>query len=308
MELRQLGYFVAVAEERHFGRAAKRLHIAQPGLSQQIKALERSVGAVLFDRETRPLLLTDAGERLLPHARTIMQAASRAVEATRDAGPRSGPILKVGITAIGEYPAFARLLDSFSDRKPDVDVRVLPSMPNALVESLTRRTLDVGVAHPPFDWPDDAEQLQYLRLGDHEMLVVLPARHPLAVQKRVAREALLEEPVIAIPRDLAPAFTEHATRVFFGVYPHPRAMEVPDAIDRTTRFRLAAEGRGIAAIAVPAGSDPPPDRDDVVFRRLADPPPLIEYGLVWLEVNASATTDSFIEIAQESAEPRSRDR
>lgn len=300
MELRQLRYFVALAEERHFGRAAERLHIAQPGLSQQIKALERSVGAALFDRQTRPLLLTDAGERLLPYARTIVETASRAVEATREGAARPGPSLKVGITAIGEYPEFSRLLESFSRHEPGVDVRILPSMPDALVDSLTRRTLDLGVAHPPFDWPDDSEPPQYLRLGDQELLVVLPAGHRLASQERIRREDLLTEQVLGIPQDLAPKFTAHAIRVMFGVFPHPRSVDLPEAVDRDTRFRLVAENKGLGGIAVPANSDPPPDRDGVVFRRVDDPPALIEYGLVWLEINASPTTRSLVEMARAS--------
>jgi DNA-binding transcriptional LysR family regulator len=299
MELRQLRYFVALAEERHFGRAAARLHIAQPGLSQQIKALERSVGAVLFDREVRPLALTDAGARLLPHARTVLEAVSRAAEATGGAPPQPGPILKVGITAIGDYPEFARLIDSFMVREPDVDIRILPSMPDALVESLTRRSIDVGVAHQPLDWPEDTDRPRYLRLGEQEMLMVLPSDHRLASHDRIRREDLLKERVIGIPQDLAPKFTKHAIRVLFGVFPHPLATEVPEAVDRDARFRLVAEGKGLAGIAVPANSELQPDRDGVVFRRVADPPALIEYGLVWLEVNASPTTLSLVEIARE---------
>jgi DNA-binding transcriptional LysR family regulator len=298
MELRQLRYFVSVAEERHFGRAAERLHIAQPGLSQQIKALERSLGADLFDRESRPVALTEAGERFLPHARAIVEAASRAVEATRAAPAQPGPILKVGITAIGHYPEFARLVEVFTDREPHVDVRILPSMPNAMVDSLIRRTLDLGAAHQPLEWPEDMAPPRYLRLGHQEVLIVLPEGHRLASQARLKREDLLEEPVIATPRDVTPKFSEHVSRVLFGVYPHPRAVEVPDAVDRDTRFRLVAEGKGLAGMAVPANSELPPDRGRVAFRRVADPPALIEYGLMWLDVNACPATRSFIQVAR----------
>jgi DNA-binding transcriptional LysR family regulator len=298
MELRQLRYFVTLAEERHFGRAAERLHIAQPGLSQQIKALERSVGGDLFDRGARPVALTVAGERLLPHARAIVEAASRAEEATRATPTRPGPILKVGITAIGHYPEFSRLVEVFTDREPHVDVRILPSMPASMVDSLVRRTLDVGSAHQPLEWPEEGESPRYLRLGYQEVLIVLPEGHRLASQARLKRQDLLEERVIATPRDVTPKFSEHVTRVMFGVYPHPRAVEVPDAVDRDTRFRLVAEGKGLAGLALPANSELPPDRGGVAFRRVADPPALVEYGLVWLDVNAGPATRSFIEVAQ----------
>jgi DNA-binding transcriptional LysR family regulator len=297
MELRQLRYFVALAEEGHFGRAAERLRIAQPSLSQQIKVLERSVGTTLFDREARPVVLTAAGTRLLPHARAMLEAASRAVEAAR-IPERPGSILKVGVTAIGNYPEFASLVETFADRAPEVDLRVLPSMPDAMVEALLRRSWDIGAIHQPLDWPEGAETARYLRLGEQEVLIVLPADHPLAALDRIDRDDLLRERVIGVPRDLAPRFAEHVTRTLFGVFPHPRAIEVPEAIDRDSRFRMVAEGKGLAGIAVPASAELPPVRDGVVFRRVADPPPLIEYGLVWFDVNASPATQSFIEVAR----------
>jgi DNA-binding transcriptional LysR family regulator len=297
MELRQLRYFVALAEEGHFGRAAERLRIAQPGLSQQIKVLERSVGTPLVDRYARPIALTAAGSRLLPHARAMLEAASRAVDATRD-GEGPGATLKIGVTAIGNYPEFSSLVETFTDRAPDVDVRVLPSMSDAMVDALLRRSLDVGAAHQPIDWPEVAETPRYLRLGDQEVLIVLPADHPLTRVGRIDRDDLLEERVIGTPQDLAPKFAQHVTRILFGVYPHPHAIDVPGAIDRDSRFRMVAEGKGLAGIAIPANTDPPSDRDGVVFRRVADPPALIEYGLFWFDVNASQATESFIEVAR----------
>jgi LysR family transcriptional regulator, benzoate and cis,cis-muconate-responsive activator of ben and cat genes len=299
MELRQLRYFVILAEESHFGRAAERLRIAQPGLSQQIKALERSLRTVLFDRDTRPVALTEPGRNLLPHARAIVEAASRAAEVVREGCPEPGPILKVGITAIGDYPEFVRLVEVFTGRRTDVDLRILPSMPDAIVESLIRRTLDMAVAHQPLDWPGGQEAPRYLRLGDQEVLVVLPALHPLARHERIERDDLLLERIIGVPQDLAPTFAEHVTRTLFGVYPHPHAVDIPEAVDRDSRFRLVAQGQGLAGIAVPARAGIPPDRGDVVFRRVADPPALIEYGLFWVDVNASQATRSFVEVAGE---------
>jgi DNA-binding transcriptional LysR family regulator len=297
MELRQLRYFVVLAEEGHFGRAAERLRIAQPGLSQQIKVLERSVGTTLFDRDARPIVLTAAGVRLLPHARAMLEAASRAVEAT-NSPERSDAVLKIGVTAIGNYPEFSRSVEAFSLCEPDIDVRVIPSMPDAMVEALLRRSLDVGAAHQPLDWPDGAEPPRYLPLGEQEVLVVLPSRHPLASVGPIDRADLLKEQVIGIPHDLAPKFAQSVIRKLFGVYPHPRSLDSPEAIDRDSRFRMVAEGKGLAGIAVPASPDLPPDRDDIVFRRVSDPPALIEYGLVWFDVNASPATRSFIEVAR----------
>jgi hypothetical protein len=167
-----------------------------------------------------------------------------------------------------------------------------------MVDGLIRRSLDIGAVHQPLDWPEGAEAPQYLRLGDQEILLVLPSDHRLASVGRIEREDLLDEPVLGIPQELAPRFAEHVIRALFGVYPHPRAVDLPQAIDRDSRFRMVADGVGISGIAVPVTAEPPSDRDGVVFRRVTDPPPLIEYGLVWFDVNGSQATTSFIEAAR----------
>jgi DNA-binding transcriptional LysR family regulator len=303
VELRQLRYFVILAEERHFGRAAGRLRIAQPGLSQQIKALERSVGATLFDREARPVALTEAGQRLLPHARAIVESATRAVEATRNARGRAGPVLKVGVPVIGRYPELGELVEAFRERHPEADLRLVPSMTPAMLQALSARTLDVAMVHQPYEWLDEAEAPDYVRLGNGELLIVLPVGHALARHEHVAREQLLEEPFVHSPDGLWPRFVESMHRTLFGVARHPRPVVVPDAIDPDSRVRLVAEGQGFTAISVPAGSDLPSTRDGVVFRRLQDPPALIEYGLAWLETNASPVTRSFVELGRGQRAP-----
>src|SRR5437870_1482036 len=196
-ELRHLRYFVAVAEELHFARAAERLRIAQPGLSQQIKALERSVGVELFKRDRRGVELTDAGRTLLGQARQVLELSERAVESTRVAATtRTGP-LKVGTSAIGNTPVANEVLMEFQARFPNVNVEILPGFTPPSIDALTRRALDAAIVFAPFESP---EGLRYLRLDRLELSVVLPTSHRLASLERVPRSELLKEPILEGPR------------------------------------------------------------------------------------------------------------
>jgi DNA-binding transcriptional LysR family regulator len=296
VELRQLRYFVAVAEERHFGRAAERLHIAQPGLSQQIQALERKVGAVLFDRGERPIELTAAGERLLPHARAMLEAADRALETTRDAARGKDALLKIGTPAVLTHPALISLDQTFRSRFPEVRIHMFPALPVHSIDELTSRRIDVAIVHVPFD---ATEPPNYLRLGELELVIVLPWEHRLASADRIPRAALLEAPFVSWPRNAAPRLTDYLRGLLFGDAEHRQVVEIPDLLP-DARVRLVGQGRGLSATLVPPNEEscPPPD---IVCRRLEDPVPRVEYGLAWFDVNASRWTSAFVDVAREIA-------
>jgi DNA-binding transcriptional LysR family regulator len=279
MELRQLRYFVAVAEERHFGRAAVRLHIAQPGLSQAIQSLERSLGARLFDREVRPVALTVTGEALLPEARRVIEAADRAMEV---AAPRSerGGTLEVGIPLVGHLPIVTRLAQLFQDEHPEVRVRVHPAFSPQSVQRLVRGEIDIAIVHSPFE---ASRMPRYLGLGEQEIVLVVPESHRLAHLERVPRAELMQEPFLAWPRSVNPVLVDHICRALFGMEEPPNVIEVPVGVDGSSRARLIEEGLAIAAETVPLPIDRLPEREGVVYRRLQDPPALLEYGLAWFD-------------------------
>src|SRR6186997_455470 len=128
MRLRQLEYFVAVAEERHFGRAAERLRVAQPGVSQQIKILERSLGAKLFIRGSDGVRLTEAGGALLDHARLVLELADRTSEIPRLVTNGKAGLLKVGTAAVHVHPVANRIIAEFRERFPLVDLELHPGL------------------------------------------------------------------------------------------------------------------------------------------------------------------------------------
>ena len=293
LELRQLRYFVAVAEERHFGRAAVRLGIAQPGLSQQIKRLERSIGTQLFLRDKRHVELTKAGEVLLDSARLAIEQAERAIQCTRAAAFGKTGLLKVGANARRVYPVGDELLREFADRFPHVEIEFHSGRVQHSIDELLRRRIDVAIVFAPYDAPD---HVRYLRLGAVEALIAVPSRHPLAKIDRIPRSALLSETFFAFPRHLNPPLVDHLRTSLFGGVEHPRLVEVAE---NTDLLMHVGAGEGIAAV------DPSLvelEISNVAFRRLEDPAPEFDYGLVWLDSAISPFLTWFLELAREVAD------
>jgi DNA-binding transcriptional LysR family regulator len=294
IELRQFRYFTAVAEERHFGRAAERLRIAQPGLSRQIKAMERQLGVQLFERHSRGVALTVAGEALLGQARLVIEFAGRAADTARLAMHGKTALIKVGTPAAGIHPGANDLLRTFQARNPKVGVEVHPGFVDQTMEALFRHALDVAIVIAPFT---DAESFRYLPLGSVELLAAIPAGHPLASFDRIPRSALLREPFLDWPRTMNPPLVDHLRQSLFGRSDHPQGVEVAD-VTEANRLLLVADGRGLAVPLFPSLAEL--KIPGVVFKPLAHPASL-EYGIAWLDVHVSPVARAFVDIAREIA-------
>ncbi|MFE9452365.1 LysR family transcriptional regulator [Streptomyces sp. NPDC006739] len=198
MELRQLTYFVAVAEELHFGRAAERLHIVQSAVSQQIQRLERELGAALFDRSPRRVRLTAAGERLLPEARAVLTAAEKARAAV--AAPA---VLRIG-TSTGLGAHLDRVLAAFAERAPDVPVELV-SLPVAeRLGSVAGGRLDAAFVRSA----DAPPGVRILPLWPDPLVAALPAAHPLAARPEIDLADLAALPLALTPRRTNPALVD----------------------------------------------------------------------------------------------------
>jgi DNA-binding transcriptional LysR family regulator len=291
-------YFVAVAEERHFGHAADRLGIAQPGLSQQIKALERSLGVLLLIRDSRGVRLTAAGEVFLEHARLAIEQAERAAATTRLAAVQGKKgLLKIGTRASGMPPRGSELLERFRDRHPEVQIDAFPGFAPQGVEGVTSHLLDAAILLSPFDGPPD---LRYLRLGTVEIIAALPEGHPLAAMERIPRSDLLQETVIDYPSTVNTRLVRHIRDLLFEGREPPKRLEVAEFVE-VGRLLRVKEGRGVATtLSFLAEQLPVPG---VVFRPFCDPVPYIEYGVVWLDGGVSPSLPLFLEMAREVAEP-----
>jgi DNA-binding transcriptional LysR family regulator len=187
MELRQLRYFVTVAEELHFGRAAERLHIVQPAVSQQVQRLERELGVELFDRSPRRVTLTEAGTRLLPEARAVLAAAARLTAVA--AGTRSAPsaTLRLGTSAgLGDH--LDRLLERLA---PGMRVELVSGPTAERIERVLGGSLDAAFVRGPVEHPD----LRRIPVWTDPLLVAISARHPLAGQAEIKLSDLAPFPL-----------------------------------------------------------------------------------------------------------------
>ena len=210
MELRHLRYFVAVAEELNFRRAAERLHIAPPPLSVQIRKLEAEIGTELLSRQARGVRLTEAGKVFLEQARQVIAGARRGVTLAREAGQGEIGQLAIGYNAPAGFLIFPRVVPSYRLARPRVQLTFHAlNMPQQL-EGLQREELDLGVIWLPLR----AEGFDVQELVHEPLIAVLPATHRLADQKSVSIRQLSREPMILPSRTLHEEVHEEITRAF----------------------------------------------------------------------------------------------
>jgi DNA-binding transcriptional LysR family regulator len=243
-DLRHLRYFVAVAEELHFGRAAKRLHIAQPPLSQQIKQLERIVGASLLRRTSRSTGLTAAGAVFLEHARQLLKDAERAGEAARRAGRGEVDTVVVGFTDSAALSVLPEIIRQFREVRPDVHLELTESSTHAQLAALERGARDVVIVRGPVQ----NAGLHVETLLRESFTLAVPDDHPLARKRSTQLAKLAHEPFVLFPRHLAPEFHDQliAMCIKAGFSPEIRA----EAGEYQTILSLVAGGLGICPVPV----------------------------------------------------------
>ncbi|PWU71073.1 LysR family transcriptional regulator [Ochrobactrum sp. POC9] len=243
MELRRLRYFVAVAEERHFGRAAERVGIGQPPLSQQIQALERELGTQLIRRIPRNIELTDAGEVLLREARVILAQTEHAIACVGRASRGELGKLRIGLTPAASFSDFViETMDSFKKLYPDILITLHENDTAILFSALIEGEIDVG-----FTWPpalDDRIQLD--DLFDEELLIAMPLTHPLAVNPSVAMESLADQDFIMVPRSIAPAAYDCLMAACDDASFSPRVVQ--EAPQMATAINLVTSGIGLTVV------------------------------------------------------------
>ncbi|MGW0683809.1 LysR family transcriptional regulator [Streptomyces sp. NPDC002754] len=196
MELRQLEYFVAVAEERNFTRAAERVHISQSGVSAQIRQLERELGAELFDRSSRTVTLTVAGKAALEHARSTLAAAGTVGRAVAEVSELVRGRLAVGMVIGCTITPLFDALAAFHDAHPGVELSLLEDGSDRLVEGVRAGEVDLALIGAAHTTPDG---LDALTIVDERLVVAVPAGHPLAKQRRVALRDLMDHPIVCMP-------------------------------------------------------------------------------------------------------------
>lgn len=206
MDHRYLRYFIAVAEELSFTRAAERLHTVQPSLSQQIRRLEEIVGTSLFHREKHRLHLTEAGRIFLQESRVILQYTDRAITLARQAARAEAGFMTIGFLPGIEGKIFPRVLPILRAKYPDIELSLRSLTSPQQAEALTNGEINIGFMRPPIADPDVLSEV-VLR---EKIIAVIPANHPLAKHKRVPVRSLAALPFLEVARHTAPALHDIA--------------------------------------------------------------------------------------------------
>ena len=295
MELRHLRYFVAVAEELHFGRAAKRLHIVQPTLSAQIVRLEEELGVPLLYRTKRRVELTSAGRAFLPEARRTLEQSERAVrEARRAASGKTGR-LAIGLVGSATYSVLTEVLSVYRERFPDVILAPREMNTVGQVEALREGTIEVGFLRPPSDF--DMEDLKIEVLVREPMVVVLPKEHRLSSLKLVPLNFLAGESFVLPSREREPGFYEQVKRACQDAGFAPRVAQ--EVTEMQVGLGLGASGMGVVGL-LPA-SVRNIKATGIVFKKLAKPVPQMELSVAWRPETLSPAARAFLDVAAQIA-------
>lgn len=260
MNLRTLQYFVVLSEELNFSHAADRLHIAQPALSQQIRRLERELGAELVDRGQRPVRLTEAGNYLVAAARQILQASEDAAIGTREVGRGIRGWLTVGFTRSSMYSVLPEALKVFHRRHPHVELRLFEMVTEEQTDALREGRIQIGIGRQP----TDIDGFQRRTLLREPVMIVMSPDHPLSGQKLIKISEVADIPLILYPKLPTARFATFIESMYRddGLVPpvEYRTHEIQTAIG------LVAAGLGVTFVGESVARH---GRADVTYRNLS---------------------------------------
>ncbi len=243
MELRQLRYFVAVAEELHFRRAAARLHISQPPLSQQISQLEEELGCRLLNRTRRRVELTPAGETFLRDARAMLGELEAAVATARRVDAGQAGLLRVSFVGSALLSIVPGIIQRFRRGRPEVEIELRERSTLEQLRALSVGVVDVGLVRPPIE-SDDALHTEVVMR--ERTVAAIPAGHPLARLARVPLKRLAAEPLVLFPREQAPGFHDLLTGRLAATGTSPHVVQY--APEMLTIIGLVAAGIGVSPV------------------------------------------------------------
>ena len=307
IDLRAWRQFVAVAEELHFGRAAQRLHMTQPPVTQAIAQLEKTLGIVLFDRTRRRVALTPAGEALLPDVRDMLERAQALPARARAAAAGEvGRVRLAFVSTIGfeRLPVWVR---EFRALCPEVALELVEATGDVQLEALARGEIDAGLMlHSPGFAPPGLERLP---VADEPLVLAMPASHPLAREDRLTLADVLAEPLVLFPRRIVPSLHDAILGLYHAAGRSPVVSQ--EAIQMQTIVNLVWGGLGVAWVPESVTQF---RRAGVVYRaadafapagrrQKAAPLPRCETSLVWPASADNAALDRFVRFVAERGLP-----
>lgn len=288
MELRQLRYFIAVAEAGNFSRAAANLHMSQPPLSMQVKALEEELGVRLLERTNHGATLTPAGAAFLEEARAALTRLESARRRAQLVGRGDIGMLSVGFVSIADYGILPPALKSFRAAYPQVEVQLHELTTDAQIRELHAHRLDMGIALAPVDDPE----LEFRRLHDEELVLAVPSPHRAGrARDTIDLRHLAAESFIVPPRDIAPGLHDliiaqcRAAGFTPRITQHARQMQ--------TVISLVSSGMGFALVPASVRNL---NRAGVQYRRLRGKAACVELGLITRRREAGLLNERFAEV------------
>lgn len=287
MEFRQLRYFVTVAEELHFGRAAELLHLSQPALSKQIQALEDSLDVQLFERTKHWVRLTIAGQRFLETAHRILHDVEEGIQITKQVADGQIGQVRVGFTEATLFSLAPKILKHYREHYPQVKLILTSGGTETHVDALRTHQIDVGLVYLPIRDPS----LSLYPCFEDGYVAALPATHRLTRQKQLPLQCLANEPLIFYPRSLAPVlyanFIHHCEQA--GFMPNI----VQEAELGQTRLALVAAGAGISFVLSDMQNL---SAKGVVYRPFVENFLMLKLALAWRQNESSLVVHEFLKV------------
>ncbi|WAL68848.1 LysR family transcriptional regulator [Amycolatopsis cynarae] len=292
MELRHLTSFLAVAEELHFGRAARRLGMAQPPLSQQIRNLEKELGVRLFERNTRSVRLTSAGEAFVEPVRRVFDELDTAQRTARAAGQGEAGRVTVGFAGASSHESLPLLTRAVRAAHPGLELVMKgQTYANVALAGVADGSLDLGFVRLPVLSPG----VRHRVIDEEEMLCALPADHRLARCERVPLEELAGEPFVTFPANAGSTLRDASVRACQRAGFHPKVVQ--EAPDSYTILALVAAGVGVTLTLTSCRHI---QQTGLVYRPLAGPAIRLRAALAWREDNPSRALRTVLAIAEEA--------
>jgi len=295
VELRHLRYFVAVATDLHFGRAAQRLYVSQPALSQQILNLEAELGFSLFVRDRRKVELSSAGAALLPEAQAILDRVDTATALVRSVGAGSRGRLRVAVTPSLPGGMVEAVVEKFRNLYTDVDFELGSGTTSQNLAALRRGSMQLVVVHPPIP---DISDVTCLEIATEPIVVGLASDHPLTRHRRLRRDHLASHPLIYFPRRTDPGLHDRMLAEVYGPDNVPDIVRLEPSDDR--RAVAVAEGTGLTLLLQSRAATL--RTRGVVYRRFTAPEPSARVGLAY-RTPPTPPTQHFLDLAADHHGP-----
>jgi DNA-binding transcriptional LysR family regulator len=296
LDLRKLRYFLTVAEELHFGRAAIRLHLAQPPLTRQISALEAELGFKLFDRTSRTVTLTAQGRSFLPYARGVLEQVELAqVIAGKLAAGTAGQLALGYVSSIALSDLFSQVIHAFAQRFPDVQLTLVECASGSLGAQVADGRLDIGLSRR---LPQSSE-VQALWLGQEPLVAALASDSPLARQAQVSLAQLSAYPLILFPADHGSGLNQSIEQLYRE---HGQPLRAgPTGRQITSIIALVAAGQGVALVPQCAQSLM---HKGVTYRPLVEVDACAQLLVLTRDVEKNLSVQAFMRVIGEVADAR----